>query len=60
MTTVSVTHAAEIVQSAFYKHFTNLEECLAIALGACPRIKAFQNKDLRNTATKLSAWFKAG
>ena len=32
VTTVSVTHAAEIVQSAFYKHFANIEECLAIAL----------------------------
>ncbi len=29
VTTVSVTHAAGIVQSAFYKHFSNLDECLA-------------------------------
>ena len=28
VTTVSVTHAAGVVQSAFYRHFSNIEECL--------------------------------
>ena len=32
VTTVSLTQAAGVVQSAFYKHFTNVEECLATAL----------------------------
>jgi AcrR family transcriptional regulator len=31
VTTVSVTRTAGIVQSAFYRHFANLEECLAAA-----------------------------
>jgi AcrR family transcriptional regulator len=31
VTTVSVTRAAGIVQSAFYRHFANVDECLAAA-----------------------------
>jgi AcrR family transcriptional regulator len=31
VTTVSLTRAAGIVQSAFYQHFSNVEECLATA-----------------------------
>jgi AcrR family transcriptional regulator len=31
VTTVSVTRGAGIVQSAFYQHFANVEECLAVA-----------------------------
>ncbi len=31
VSTVSVTHAAGIVQSAFYQHFANVDECLVVA-----------------------------
>ena len=32
VTTVSVTHAAGVVQSAFYRHFSNIGECLVEAV----------------------------
>jgi AcrR family transcriptional regulator len=40
VTTVSVTRAAGIAQSAFYQHFANVEECLAVAADrACRDIR---------------------